>query len=223
MTTTPRPAALLTLLVAVLLAGCSTADDPQPAAAPPTEAGVAETATSAPSAAATSEPAPTPTAVPSPTATTPDAADHLDPAPISQQISAEATGDPEWIAVLADLLAEDWLLGRYPGELDPHQTYEESWSTDTADATQRQLAELDGYIDQAVPNLVSVELSRELGPLVELEAVVSQPGPSFVQLNDGTVGRNLPTGESRGLFTISESGAAGKWRIHSIVDLGATP
>ena len=205
---------------ALMTAACSSAS---PTATPAST--TVATTTTQPEPTTTSTPTSTPpatTAEPeaSPTSTTEPVADHLDPVPIAEQIRANTEGDPEWAEILSLLLAEGWIGGRYPGETDPYLTYEESWAKETAIANRDTLLDIDAHYESPVPELLSVELSRELGSLVELEAVVRQ-GQSFVRYNDGTLGNELPSGTARGLFTLGPTGPDGKWRIHQVIQLEA--
>ena len=216
---------LATAVIAVLVlagSGCSSNDDAAGPATTTTPTTTSEsqptenptpTPTAAPTTPPTSEPAPTPSTEPEESSD-----DHLDPTQIAEQIRANTEGDAEWAEVLSVLLAEGWIGGRYPGETDPYLTYEESWAETTAIANRDTLLELDAHYESPVPDLLSVELSRELGNLIELEAVVRQ-GESFVRFNDGALGNELPSGTARGLFTLGPTGPDGKWRIHQVIQL----
>lgn len=134
-------------------------------------------------------------------------------------VGAGATGDPEWIAVLAELRARSWLISRYPGRYDVVEVYSQEWAAETALPNERESLELGVYLDEPLPKLISVEATRELGELTELE-VVLEGGPALIrQLSDDRVRGELPGGRSRGLFTVGRDGPRGRWRIHSVVEL----
>lgn len=148
--------------------------------------------------------------------------DITDVATLSSTMAAVATGDPEWIAVMADLRSRSWLAARYPGEYDLSDIYSPDWAADNAAPLQEESLELGVYLDEPLPVLESVVLTRELGLLIELEVVIRSE-EAIVRTSDGDgVVTSLPGGRRRGLFSLGPATPDDidrPWRIHSIAEM----
>ena len=152
--------------------------------------------------------------------------DDLDLDTLRVLMAQEASGDPGWIEVMADLRTRSWLATRYPGEYDPQEVYAEQWVADRLDLIQESVDE-GVYLDEPLPRLVSVTETRTLGSLTELD-VVMDTGEAVVRRNsdDGIVGPLPGGGRVRGLFTLGPAEPEDSdrpWRIHSIAELAASP
>lgn len=200
-----RPTALRACLIAGLLAGgaCSSGDD---ASAPPSSASpeAVETDPAAPSA------APTPML---------RDADVTDVEALTSALATGAEGEREWIEIFAELRAKSWLASRYPGTYDLTEIYTEEWSVDHAEVLERESLDLGVYLDEPLPVLVSVDPTRELGELVELEVVLESGTTTIRRELDDVALETLPGGLSRGLFTLGQHPSTDRWRIHSVVVL----
>ncbi|MEM8926071.1 MAG: hypothetical protein AAGD35_21405 [Actinomycetota bacterium] len=143
--------------------------------------------------------------------------DVLDPAELGARMGEEAGGDRPWIDVMADLRARSWLATRYPGRYDLADIYALGLAEDTT-----QSLELGVYIDEPLPLLITVEQTRELGALVELEVVLETGEATIRRESDDVAVQVLPGGVVRGLFTLGPAAPQDPdrpWRIHSIVEL----
>lgn len=168
---------------------------------------------------ATSAPAAPSTVAPTPEPTTLRDGDVTDVAELATSMAAGAQGDPEWIDVFAALRAESWLLTRYPGRYEIADTYADLWAAQTVIPNEEELIGLGVYLDEPLPRLVSVEMTRELGQVIELEVVI-EAGVAVVRHEaDDRRRSELAGGTTRGLFTIAPDGPEGRWRIHSVVEL----
>lgn len=145
--------------------------------------------------------------------------DVIDRATLAATIAAGADGDREWIDTFAELRADGWLLNRYPGRYDPLAIYAEDWAVDTALVNEAERLELDVYLDEPLPRLVSVIRTRSIGSLTELDVVLDAGEAVVRREQDDSEYTRLPGGRARGLFTIAEDGPEGRWRIHSVVEL----
>jgi hypothetical protein len=144
--------------------------------------------------------------------------DTTDVEQLAQTMAASAAGDASWIDVFAQLRAQSWLATRYPGDYDLTDIYRDE-AVQAARANEEQNLALGVYLDEPLPDLVTVAKTRELGELVELDVVLSA-GPATVRgLDDDLARGTLPGGTHRGLFTIGRDGAGGRWRIHSVAEL----
>ena len=119
---------------------------------------------------------------------------------------------------ISELRARSWLATRYPGRYDLDQIYGDD-AAEVARANEEQNLSLGVYLDEPLPQLVSVTRTRDLGELVEVE-VVLDAGPATVRGDDDDLPRGvLPGGSHRGLFTLGRDGPEGGWRIHSVTEL----
>lgn len=207
--TAPRavltPLALVAMLALVACSGPATAGDPpavEPAAASPSVGvgggGDGGSAVTAPA--------------------RPRDGDVTDVAELAAAVAATATGDPGWVDVLSRLRAQSWLATRYPGRYDLDEIYRDD-AADVARANEDQNLALGVYLDEPLPQLVSVTKTRDLGELVELE-VVLDAGPATVRGDSDDLARGvLPGGTHRGLFTLGRDGPDDAWHIHSVTEL----
>lgn len=148
--------------------------------------------------------------------------DVTDVAVLSEQMAAVASGDPQWVAVMADLRSRSWLAARYPGRYELTDIYTEAWTADNAAPLERESLELGLYIDEPLPLLESVVLTRERGRIVELEVVIRSQ-EAVVRTADGDAAvTTLPGGRRRGLFSLGPAtpdDTDRPWRIHSIAEM----
>lgn len=137
---------------------------------------------------------------------------------LAATVAATATGDRAWVDVFSELRARSWLATRYPGRYDLDQIYSDD-AAEVARANEEQNLSLGVYLDEPLPQLVSVTKTRDLGELVEVE-VVLDAGPATVRGDDDDLPRGvLPGGTHRGLFTLGRDGPDDAWRIHSVTEL----
>lgn len=199
-----RTAFGLVLLGGLAMAGCSTGGDvPAPAAS-------GEPAGQSAQSAATN-----------PTTTQPLSIrdrDVTDVDTLASQLASGATGDQEWIDVFAELRVMSWLAARYPGAYDLSDIYAEEWSIDHARVLEESV-DLEVYIDEPLPMLLSVASTRELGELVELEVVLDAGAATIRRDADDVALGSLPGGRQRGLFTLGLHPSTARWRIHSVIEL----
>ncbi|MDH3681928.1 MAG: hypothetical protein OEV40_18470 [Acidimicrobiia bacterium] len=198
----------LVVCLAVLAAGCAGAsttagDGPTPAPAAPNSS------------------VPMPTAPPT---TAEEVAslrdgDNRDIDELAVVVAADAAGDPEWIEVFARLRASSWLWSRYPGTYDVRDIYSDHDAGDTARANEVDWLEHGVYLDEPLPELVSVVKTRTLGQLTELEVVIDGGVAVVRRETDDQATGELPGGRARALFIIAPDGPQGRWRIHSVVPL----
>ncbi len=137
---------------------------------------------------------------------------------LAATLAATATGDQDWVEVFSELRARSWLATRYPGRYDLDEIYGDD-AAEVARANEEQNLSLGVYLDEPLPQLVSVTRTRDLGELVEVE-VVLDAGPATVRGDDDDLPRGvLSGGTHRGLFTLGRDGPDGGWRIHSVTEL----
>lgn len=137
---------------------------------------------------------------------------------LAATVAATATGDRAWVDVFSELRARSWLATRYPGRYDLDQIYSDD-AAEVARANEEQNLSLGVYLDEPLPQLVSVTKTRDLGELVEVE-VVLDAGPATVRGDDDDLPRGvLPGGTHRGLFTLGRDGPDDAWHIHSVTEL----
>ena len=137
---------------------------------------------------------------------------------LAATVAATASGDPSWVDVFSRLRARSWLATRYPGRYDLGEIYRDD-AADVARANEEQNLALGVYLDEPLPQLVSVTKTRDLGELVELE-VVLDAGPATVRGDGDDLPRGvLPGGTHRGLFTLGRDGPDDAWHIHSVTEL----
>jgi len=214
---------LTTLAIALgcMASACSSSDDAAPDPTP------APTNTATPTTEPTTEPTTVPTSEPTPTTDPVAAIDFDNPGLdvdlelIAGLIAEGATGDPEWIDVMSQLLARDWLLTRYPADTDPLDVYSQSWAEEVAFENRDLFIENGWYRISDIPQLLSVERTRETGGLTELRVhLVREPSKVISVADDSVVNPSLGgTGDegSTGLFKVGapEDGSNG-WRIYRI-------
>lgn len=149
--------------------------------------------------------------------------DIVDPNLLAEQMATGAVGDAEWIAVFAHLRSLSWLASRYPGDYDLLEIYSEEWAAETAQANETDNLDHGLYIDEMLPTIVSVEKTRDLGQLVELDVTLESSEATVRRLADDSTYGRLDGGVSRGLFTIGREDGTDRWRIHSVVELRVVP
>ncbi len=229
-----RTITALTITLACLTAACTTSTDN--GADPAQTTTTTPTTTQTPAEPTATPSAPTTTTVATQTTTTEPAAGidldnpdlDVDLNAIAELIAADATGDPEWIDVIAGLLAKDWLLTRYPAETDPLSVYSRSWADEVATENRALFVENGWYRISDVPQLLSAERTREVGGLTELRVhLFREPARVMAVADDSVVNPSLggtgPEGSS-GLFKLGapEDGTSG-WRIYRIDQIDNTP
>lgn len=216
-----RTLTALAIVLACLASACTGSDNAAPPLTPEPTGAPAPTVepTTTPTTVATTEPPPTTDPVAAIDFDNPGL--DVDLTVIADLIAANATGDPEWIPVMADLLARDWLLTRYPAETDPLDVYSQSWAEEVAFENQNLFVENSWYRISDVPHLISVERTRETGGLTELRVrLFREPSQVMSVADDSVVNPSLggtgPEG-STGLFKLGqpEDGSDG-WRIFRI-------
>ncbi len=204
----PGPTAALALVAMAALVACSTT-----ATADGTPAGEPAPASRTGSGTGSPDDAPTPAA---PAALRDGDITDIDQ--LAAALATTATGDPAWVDVVSELRARSWLATRYPGRYDLDRIYGED-AAEVAWANEEQSLALGVYLDEPLPQLVSVTKTRDLGELVEVE-VVLDAGPATVRGDDDDLPRGvLPGGTHRGLFTLGRDGPGDAWRIHSVTEL----
>ncbi|MCP4221759.1 MAG: hypothetical protein GY773_00265 [Actinomycetia bacterium] len=135
------------------------------------------------------------------------------------QASRETTGDAEWIPVMAALRVKSWLATRYPGRYDLGSIYNDEWASGHPEALERESLDLGVYLDEPLPTLISVNETRTLGKLVEIEVVLEGGEALIRQETDDQIVGSFPGGTSRGLFILGQSDPSSEWRIHSVAEL----
>ncbi len=148
--------------------------------------------------------------------------DITDIAVLSDLVADGATGDPTWIAVVAELRARSWLASRYPGRYDLADIYDPRWAEATASAFEAEALDQGLYVDEPLPSLESVVVTREIGWIVEVEVTVVSEQAVIRSVTDDSVAGTLPGGRTRGLFGLGPAtpdDSDRPWRIHSIVEL----
>lgn len=216
-----RTFAALAIAAACLASACSSSDTAAPPPTPvPTSAPAPTTVpTTAPTTVPTSEPTPTTDPVAAIDFDNPGLDVNLDV--IADLIGDGAEGDPEWIDVMSQLLARDWLGSRYPADTDPLDVYSQSWVDEVVAENRDLFIENGWYRISDVPQLLSVERTRETGGLTELRVhLVREPAQVKSTADDSVVNPSLggtgPEG-STGLFKLGapDDGSDG-WRIFRI-------
>ncbi|MEM7337680.1 MAG: hypothetical protein AAF467_03465 [Actinomycetota bacterium] len=215
----PRGLCVATALL-LTIAACGGADDPDPAAPNATDEEVTAAAAVSDSAAQGADDGSGDGGIGG-TASGADwepirADDVLDVAVLASTIAADATGDPKWIDVVADLRARSWLVSRYPGEYDLAAIYADPWLADEATEPDAERVAEAVWLDEPLPTLRRVVERAQIGELVQID-VTLDAGDAVIRRNvdDGAIG-SLPGGPSRGFFFLSEE-PDGSWRIHSLM------
>ena len=144
--------------------------------------------------------------------------DRLDLDALVGEMTAETTGDQEWIEVFAPLRVKSWIASRYPGEHDMEEIYSRRLAAEVAVPNQDYLLEQGLYIDQPVPHLVSVVMTGQVGEAIELEVVLDSENLVFRSLDDDSIAESQEGGRSRGQFVLGRD-SDDQWRIESVVEL----
>jgi len=180
------------------------------------EGGDAREGSSAPSPATTEPAAPTT----SPEPTTVRSSDTTDVAELAAVVGQGATGDNEWIEVMAELRAKSWLALRYPGRFELSEIYSDEWTPGDSTSLQEESEDKGLYIDEPLPILKSVVATRRIGQLVELDVVLDAGVATIRREGDDAAVNTLPgEGTRRGLFVVGQEDTTGSWRIHSVAEL----
>lgn len=148
--------------------------------------------------------------------------DTTDVTVLAEQLGEGVEGDHEWIAIVADLRARSWLASRYPGVYDLTDIYDPRWVEATAVAFEQEALSQGVYIDEPLPVLESVVVTREVGWIVEVEVTLVSEQAVIRRSDDDAVVTTLPGGRTRGLFSLgpaTPNDTERPWRIHSIVEL----
>jgi hypothetical protein len=215
-----RTLTTLTIALACLATACSS-DTAAPVSTPaPTDAPAPTTEPAAtPTTVGTTEPAPTTDPVATIDFDNPGL--DVDLNAIAGLVGEGAEGDPEWIDVMAQLLARDWLGSRYPAGTNPLDVYSQSWVDEVVAENRTLFIENGWYRISDVPQLVSVERTRETGGLTELRVQLVREPSKVLSVDDNSVvnpslGGTGPEG-STGLFKLGapDDGSDG-WRIYRI-------
>jgi len=146
--------------------------------------------------------------------------DELDPIQLATDIASPAGGDEQWIEIVSELTAQSWLIARYPGDYEATKVFDEQWVAEVVAANETDAVDNGTFIDEPLPELLSVRETRQLGELVEVEVVLAAGEATIRRANDDSAIGTFPAGEATGLFMLGQSGEDQSWRIHSIVELG---
>ncbi len=214
-----RTLAALAIAATCLASACSSSDTAAPTPVP--------TSAPAPTTVPTTAPTTVPTTEPTPTTDTVAAIDFDNPGldvnldVIADLIGEGVEGDPEWIDVMANLLARDWLLGRYPSDVDPQSVYSQSWIDEVVANNTALFVDNDLERRSKPPRLLSVNEVREIGGLTELRVRIFREPTVVISAIDGSVVNPFLGGTgsegNTGLFKLGppEDGSEG-WRIYRI-------
>jgi len=145
--------------------------------------------------------------------------DITDTSTLAKMISENSTGDQQWIDILAELQARLWLAARYPGEHDLAAIYSPGLAGPIAGPTEQDWIGLEAWLDAPLPVLESVEHTRQIGVLSELEASISSESGWFRSVRDDRVIAPVSGESGRYLIVVGRTGDDGRWLIHSITPL----